>query len=204
LPSELTERDADAQPGVGSLAVDLFDTLPPDHYKTVYLPGAVNACVFEVTFLDQMASITRDKQAEIVLYGANERSMEASVAMEKLNREGFSNVHYGVDTEQSVIEWAGRNPNTKHDGTPRIAHGEIQEKDGHATGTFEIDMAAIENKSLAGDELQPVLIAHLQSDDFFYTKRFPKATFSIREAHLRDDPYVGAPTLDVEGDSFCF
>ena len=95
-------------------------------------------------FLDQMASITRDKQAEIVLYGANERSMEASVAMEKLNREGFSNVHilsggmetwlssgyslagdasgpppdpqnrphleagmYRVDTEQSVIEWAG-------------------------------------------------------------------------------------------------
>ena len=61
-------------------------------------------------------------------------------------------------------------------------------------------MTTIKNKSLAGDELQPVLIAHLQSDDFFFTKRFPKATFSIREAHLRADPYVGAPNLDVEGE----
>lgn len=32
---------------------------------------------------------------------------------------------YRIDTEQSIIEWVGRNPNTKHFGTVRISDGQI-------------------------------------------------------------------------------
>jgi len=41
-------------------------------------------------------------------------------------------------------------------------------------------MNTIHNINLEGDELQPVLEAHLRSDDFFFTKLFPKAVFAVK------------------------
>lgn len=215
----------------------LIDTLTADHFEKVHLPGAGNACVFEVTFLDQIRVMVSDKQAEIVIYGASDHSMEAVVAGEKLQREGYTNVRvldgglktwlvsglalegtsadappaaenrlvlkdgtYPVNTEQSLLEWAGRNPFTKHDGTLGISNGQITVKNGRPTGRFVIDMQAIENQSLAGDELQPVLIDHLKSDDFFFTRRFPTATFSIHDAQPRNNAHLSAPNLDVKGE----
>ena len=215
----------------------LIDTLTNDHFKAIHLPGASHACVFEVNFLDQIAALTTDKHARLVLYGASEKSMDAAVAVEKLKREGFDNLFildggiegwraagyraegesvntpplseqllalrdgaYRVDTDQSVVEWAGHNPNTKHDGTVGIKKGEIRVKNGKPVGTFAIDMDAIENKSLAGDESQPVLISHLKSDDFFFTRVFPTATFTIQSGMPRNEPYVSAPNVDVQGE----
>jgi rhodanese-related sulfurtransferase/polyisoprenoid-binding protein YceI len=215
----------------------LIDTLTNDHFQAIHLPGARQACVFEMNFLDQFAAITADKQARIVLYGASRKTMDAAVAAEKLQREGFDNIFildggmdawqaagyplegdradsppppetllvlrdgaYRVDTVQSIVEWAGHNPHTKHDGTVGIAEGEIAVKDGQTTGTFMIDMNAIENRSLAGNDLQPVLISHLKSDDFFFTRRFPTATLTIRSGTPREKPYVSAPNVDVQGE----
>ena len=215
----------------------LIDTLTHGHFKAIRLPEAKHACVFEVTFLDQIAAITTDKTIRIVLYGASEKTMDAAVAAEKLQREGFNDLFildggingwrasgyavegdsvnapplpenllalrdgtYRVDTGQSIVEWAGHNPNTKHDGTVRIKTGELAVKNGKPIGTFVIDMNAIENKSLAGDELQPVLISHLKSDDFFFTRLFPTATFTIKSALPRKEPYVSAPNIDVQGE----
>ena len=70
----------------------LVDTLTNDHFKAIHLSGARHACVFEVTFLEQIAAITTDKHARIVLYGANEKTMDAAVAAEKLQREGFDDL----------------------------------------------------------------------------------------------------------------
>ena len=215
----------------------LIDTLTSDHFKAIHLPGASHACVFEVNYLDQIAALTTDKHARLVLYGASEKSMDAAVAAEKLEREGFDNLFildggidgwrtagypaegesvdtpplperllalrdgtYRVDADQSVLEWAGHNPNTKHDGTVRIKKGEIRVKNGKPVGTFEIDMDAIDNKSLAGDESQPMLISHLKSDDFFFTRVFPTATFTIQSGTPRNEPYVSAPNVDVQGE----
>ncbi|MGA6926613.1 MAG: hypothetical protein WBY88_13070, partial [Desulfosarcina sp.] len=49
--------------------VVLIDTLTSDHFKLIHLPGAGHACVFEVTFLDQIAALATDKHACLVLYG---------------------------------------------------------------------------------------------------------------------------------------
>ena len=218
-------------------ALILIDTLTDDHFTKMHLPGAHSACVFQVTFLDQIRAITADRQSSIVIYGASDTSMEAAVAAEKLLREGYSRLHileggikgwlaagfsldgeaadtapvpenrlilndgnYRVDLDQSIIEWAGRNPTTKHDGTLKIASGAITIENSQPTGSFTIDMNAIENKSLAGDELQPVLIDHLKSDDFFFTRLFPTATFTIHEARLRDNAHLSAPNMDLKGE----
>ena len=212
----------------------LIDTLTHDHFTAIHLPEAQHACVFEVTFLDQIAAITTDKHARIVFYGASGSTMDAAVAAEKLQREGFDDLYildggvdgwqaagypvegervdtppppekllalrdgtYGVDTRESIVEWAGHNPNTKHDGTVGIAKGELFVKDGKTTGTFVIDMNAIENRSLAGDDLQPVLLSHLKSDDFFFTRLFPTATLTIRSGMPRKEPFVSAPNVDM-------
>ena len=39
----------------------LIDVLPPDHFENVHIPGAKNACVFFVSFLDDLAMIVSDK-----------------------------------------------------------------------------------------------------------------------------------------------
>ena len=78
----------------------LIHTLTNDHYEKVHLPGAKNACVFEVTFLDQIRNIISDTTSEIVLYGASVRSMDTLMAAEKLKRAGYEKIHIlkgGID-----------------------------------------------------------------------------------------------------------
>ena len=214
----------------------LIHTLTGIHFQKVHLPNAQNACVFEVTFLDQLKSITADKNAEIVVYGASERSMDALTAAEKLKLDGYQRIlilkggieswrargyplegesaeialdpetrlllpeaEYQIDADQSMIEWFGRNPNTKHFGTVRISKGQIQIENGNMTGAVEIDMDSIENINLKGDELQPVLVSHLKSDDFFLVKAFPKAKFTINGGKLSEDPHLSSPNYEISG-----
>ncbi len=71
----------------------LIDTLMGDHFRRIHLPNATNACVFEVTFIDQVKAMTEDKDAEIVLYGSSTRSMDASKAAEKLAQQGYGHIN---------------------------------------------------------------------------------------------------------------
>lgn len=217
-------------------AVLLIDTLPNDHYQKVHLPGARNACVFEVSFLDQVAGLAPDPHQRIVVYGASAKTLDAATAAAKLVRAGYTNVAaleggiaqwrsagfslegragelpdeppalpllenrtYTADTARSLIEWAGRNPNTKHHGTVALASGTITVKEQVISGTFEIDMSTIRNINLEGDELQPVLIDHLLSDDFFFVKRYPKARFIIQSALPADEAQLSAPNYKLKG-----
>lgn len=214
----------------------LIHTLTNDHFQKVHLPGARSACVFEVTFLDQMHAITDDKTAAIVLYGSSERSMDALTAAQKLQSDGYQQVlilkggieswrsldyplqgefmditgdsktrlilqdgRYHIDTEQSIIEWVGRNPNTKHFGTVRISKGQINIEEHKMTGVVEIDMNSIENMSLEGDELQPVLVSHLKSEDFFLVKLFPTAKITVSGGRLAEDPHLSSPNYEIYG-----
>jgi len=214
----------------------LIDVLPKEIYEKRRLPGALNACVYEVAFPDQMAAITEDKSEEIVLYGSSAESRDAAEAAEKLLRLGYRRVYaldggvdgwlrsglsvegenvkpperlgptvdledhlYAVNTDESVIGWTGRNGNGKHYGTLKLSKGEIQVRKGAIQGAFDIDMTTIKNKDLEGDPLQPVLIAHLLSDDFFFVKMFPKAAFILDAARVVESPTLSSPNFEVEG-----
>ncbi len=214
----------------------LIDTMLSDHFRKIHLPNAINVCVFEVTFVDQVKAVTGDKDAEIVLYGSRAGSMEAIMAAGKLEREGYRHINvlkgglkawrsdglslegeavdepdvpqtllklkdrsYRVDTNQSIVEWTGRNPNTSHFGNIKIATGELAVKDEIITGKFDIDMKSITNKSLEGDELQPVLIAHLKSDDFFLSSLFSTAKFEIHNSTPIKEPFLTVPNYSING-----
>ena len=107
---------------------------------------------------------------------------------------------YTVDADASQVEWAGRNPHSRHFGTVDIVAGIIDFKDKSITGTIEMDMKTIHNINLEGDELHPVLEAHLKSDDFFFTKMFPKAMFTIKEAKRIEPGWTTAPNYHVDGE----
>lgn len=212
----------------------LIDTLPKELFDKRHLPGARNACVFQVGFPSEVQAVAPDRDREVVLYGSSGASHDAVTAAEKLVRLGYAKVSaltggraawkeagyplegndpgaveesdhlvlddrsYTVDTEQSVVEWTGRNPTTTHYGTLRLAKGNITVRQGELSGTFKIDMHSLKNLNLEGSEWQPVLIAHLKSDDFFFAEKFPTARFTIESARKTSES-LSAPNFAVKG-----
>lgn len=72
--------------------VCIIDTLPPEFCEKEHIPGAENACVYEMVFLEKVASIVKDPNTRIVVYGSSDRSKGAAIAVEKLERAGYANV----------------------------------------------------------------------------------------------------------------
>jgi polyisoprenoid-binding protein YceI len=66
-------------------------------------------------------------------------------------------------------------------------------------GEVVLSMHQIHCDDLAGTPLHDVLIAHLRSDDFFDTERFPEARFVLRSARF-DPNSPGGQNLRVEAD----
>jgi rhodanese-related sulfurtransferase/polyisoprenoid-binding protein YceI len=233
-PAQLQQRMSDSRPPL------VIDVLTGDHYRKVHLSGARNACVFEVSFMDQVAAITADRNAPIVVYGAGAESRDVATAAEKLRRGGYRSVavleggidqwrrdgfaldgeevdapddpetilqlvdgRYDVDGAQSRLEWCGRNPGTRHVGTLALAGGEFSVAGGQVTGFFDVDMTSMDNINLAGDPLQPVLIAHLKSEDFFLVDRYPRARFTVERAQPVDPPFTSVPNYRVSGSLAC-
>ena len=212
----------------------VIDTLPKELFDKRHLPGARNACVFQVVFPSEVKAVAPDCDREVVLYGSSSASHDSVTAAEKLLRLGYCKVFvltgglaawkqagyplkgddpdsaddgdhlvlddrsYTVDIEKSIIEWTGRNPNTTHNGTLRLLRGDITIRQGSLNGTFEIDMHSLKNMSLEGDEWQPVLVAHLKSDDFFFAEKFPTARFTIDAARKIGESLTSA-NFEVEG-----
>lgn|GEM_PF-518831 len=72
--------------------VCLIDVLPPEYYGERHIPGAGNACVYEMAFLEKLTGIVNDRDTPLVVYGASARSREAAVAVDKLRRAGYRDV----------------------------------------------------------------------------------------------------------------
>ena len=215
----------------------LLDVLPPDHFEKVHIPGAKNACVFFVSFLDDLDRMIPEKKERVVVYGSSERSHDAKKAIEKMTRAGYLEVYelkggieswresgnvcegnnvdqsddpqtqlalsdgsFIIDNDLSTIKWEGRNPSTTHFGTVDISEGYIHIKNGTISGKIEVDMNSIHNINLDGDELQPLLEAHLRSDDFFFTSMFPTAILTLTEVTPIEPLWQTAPNFHVKGE----
>ena len=115
----------------------LIDTGLADDFAVAHLPGAEHACVFEVSFLDQIHSVQglemNGPQSEnmIVLYGPSPRSLASTTAAEKLSAAGFSNV---FDFRGGLAAWQERGWTV--DGT-----GEVREPFPLQDRAYSIDPA---------------------------------------------------------------
>jgi polyisoprenoid-binding protein YceI len=70
----------------------LIDVLPGERYARKHLPGAFNACVYEVTFGVQVATLIPDANRRVVVYGSSSATRDAVTAAEKLARLGYRRV----------------------------------------------------------------------------------------------------------------
>ena len=215
-------------------AFALVDVLTSDAYDKTRLPGSKNACVYEVTFLDQVREHVASPETEVVVYCSSPSSRASTDAAERLAQAGYARVHefeggreawaeagypfegteatwppspaappedrdYTVESDDSMVEWTGRNIGGRHYGTVRVASGQITIRDGVlADGSFELDMDSFTPTDLTG-EMAELLVAHLKSDDFFATAEHPTARFEITGLDAIEGARPGAPNCHVSG-----
>jgi len=72
--------------------VTVVDVLTPEHHAARHIPGAINHCVYQVVFLDEMLAAVPDKTRPLVLYSGSRRCRGAQDAADKLVDAGFEDV----------------------------------------------------------------------------------------------------------------
>lgn len=108
----------------------IIDTLPPEFYQSRHIAGARNACVYEMTFLEQVRQITSDVNSCIVLYDSSNRSQGAEIAANKISTLDFKQVFI---LSGGIEEWEGS-------GYPvNVVGPEIEEEPTLSDGIHPID-----------------------------------------------------------------
>ena len=76
----------------GGAAVAVLDVRLAEDYAWGHLPEAVNHCVFEMVFIEQVTAAFPDKETHFILVGWGGISQETEVAAQKLARAGYRRV----------------------------------------------------------------------------------------------------------------
>lgn len=105
--------------------------------------------------------------------------IEANEA-KQITEQASSN--FTIDTESSVINWAGHKVGGSHHGTLCLKSGNLAiEDDKLLSGSFVIDMNTIVNMDLTDAKMNQQLVDHLKSSDFFDVQKYPEAKFEITQ-----------------------
>lgn len=80
----------------------VIDVLPEEEYAAAHLPGAKNACVFNVSFLDDVRNLASDRSKPLVLYGASMHDLASATATEKLLAAGYTDA---ADYRGGLEDW---------------------------------------------------------------------------------------------------
>lgn len=99
----------------------LIDVLPGDYFIQKHIPDAINACVYEVSFNDQIKELARESSKPIVVYGERDGFLASASAFTKLSDAGYEKVYELVG---GIAAWekAGYEVECK-DGKPKKDYG---------------------------------------------------------------------------------
>lgn len=70
----------------------LLDVMLPEHYQAHHIPGALNACVYEIVFMDTVRRLVPNPDTPIIVYDTSSRSQASACAVQKLTAGGYRNV----------------------------------------------------------------------------------------------------------------
>jgi rhodanese-related sulfurtransferase len=207
----------------------LIDVLSAESFATEHLPGSVNICVYETAFIDKIGAAFPDANTALTVYGLNDSTLEAGVALTRLAAAGYGRVQAlpgglegwkagggkiergavielpsgrsEVDQNASLAEWMGRNLYNRHRGTVRLGPGHIAIRDGRLMGGhLTVDMTSLGCTDIPDPGLSAHLIAHLKSNDFFSVEKYPQAEFEITNADHRAGVRPDEPNYQIKGD----
>jgi rhodanese-related sulfurtransferase len=95
----------------------VIDVLPEEDYAAAHLPGAKNACVFNVSFFDDVRNLASDRSKPLVLYGASMHDLASATATEKLLSAGYTDV---ADYRGGLEDWrTAGHPIERNPGIPQ-------------------------------------------------------------------------------------
>jgi len=106
----------------------LIQVLPEEIYAAAHIPGARNACVYEMTFVDQVRALISDPSACLIVYGAGDGSIDAATAVEKLRAGGYAHVQ---DFAGGLAEWKAAG--LPLEGSGNLPHAAVPD------GEFRVD-----------------------------------------------------------------
>lgn len=93
-----------------------------------------------------------------------------------------------VSVTDSKINWLGKKVTGQHNGTIKVANGEVLVDNGKVTGgKVEIDMKTITNEDQKDEESKKKLEGHLSSPDFFDVAKFPTSKIEITKVEAMND-----------------
>lgn len=111
----------------------LLDVSLAEDYHAEHLPNALNAAVYEVSFLDKVENLREgkiDRTRPVVVYGSSADSLASATAAVKLEVAGFTDVH---DFRGGLSEWKAAGHTVQGAG-----HGPA--KPARADGVHHIDL----------------------------------------------------------------
>jgi rhodanese-related sulfurtransferase len=82
-------KDLKERMTAGAIAIDV---MTPEDYAACHLAGAINACIYEMIFLERVAEFVTDRNTELVVYDATGSKKAAPLARERLLHTGYRNV----------------------------------------------------------------------------------------------------------------
>jgi len=71
----------------------ILDPITPEAYECYHIKDALNACVYEVSFLQKIPELLPDKTVPIIVYANSATSHESFVAAQKLEKLGYGSVY---------------------------------------------------------------------------------------------------------------
>ena len=123
----------------------LIDVMPEEEFTAQHLPGAKNACVYNVTFLDDVKKLAPSPDASIVLYDSSTRNLASTTAAEKLNIAGYTQLS---DFRGGLEEW--RATGNQCHGDPAAAQLPPKPADGRHELDLEKSRVEWTGRSLMG------------------------------------------------------
>jgi polyisoprenoid-binding protein YceI len=157
-PATITPSELQQIMGTGSIPV--IDILPQSAFDERHIPGAMNACEYEMVFLEKIRGLISPPEKPFVIYGQSDRTREAQEALSKLHQAGFKSARrllggieswlregravesapanppaarsgtFLLDPGQSVVRWTGSNLFNHHTGTMAFKEGRLVAADG--------------------------------------------------------------------------
>lgn len=207
----------------------ILDVLPDEIFEKRHIKDAVNACVYEIDFIEKVTTLIPDQNREIVIYGQNDQFEAALLAFEKLQSNGWTHVDvlrggienweslghpiggngfqaeplnevFEASIEKSSVRWGGRNLLNQHNGVVGLEKATLKlENDQLVGGAAVIDMTRIECEDIEDPSMAQMLIGHLRTDDFFLVEKYPAADFELLSAEAIPESHPGVPNYNIEG-----
>jgi polyisoprenoid-binding protein YceI len=125
--------------------------------------------------------------AAFIVSGCGKSDKEVKVS-DKQNAGNKTGKPLAVSVTDSKVNWLGKKVTGQHNGSIKVANGEIMVDNGKVTGgKVEIDMKTIFNEDLKDEESNKKLVGHLSSPDFFDVAKFPTSKIEITKVEALND-----------------